>query len=412
MKPAEFKKAWSGHLCKAPRKAASQLRIPKEDQQFLATAGLPICTADEFVFERLEDGEFPALDEAEDTDGFGPEFHRYRIIGEGAYGEPICVDEKGQGAVFIYGEEQGEMIYLNSSIRTLARALLAFEQDRDSDEPNAEQCREAIREFDPRAIAEGSYWAGRLDVYAEEDGKPPLDLSDDGSMEFEHPLLGKLAGGGETWEGETDRLRKFSACGWNEPHVSAHLHPGYNDAGKRVKPPAGEKFAPKAKPPKAKAKTIEFVIECEEGMPPTEAQNRAIEHLFQNEGQLLAMIAVAVRKHVEKSDIWEGRETHLWPIHSEVRKHVEKSDFWEWMLRALGDQFPKLSKLLDQATGWLSLIDIRSIRVSNKTRKGKIVIGCDCNCVWDEEHGLGFQFTEDRVIKVGHGTVGWNIYDS
>ena len=211
-----------------------------------------------------------------------------------------------------------------------------------------------------------------------------------------HAQLGSLELADDLWEGSTDKLRRFSGCGWNKEYVDRFLSPSYGHDGKRVEPPLDEAFAPLARPPRGWSKrAMRVTIESKEVEQddvievahPTNAQDAAIAYLLDNEERVLKQIAGAADEF--------------------VRNH----DYWEWMREALGDGFGELEKLLRRPSGWLSLIDFREIRISDKTRSGKIVVGFDCNCAWDGEHGWGVQLAEDRLVDVGHGDVGWNIYE-
>ncbi len=203
---------------------------------------------------------------------------------------------------------------------------------------------------------------------------------------LEHSKLGVFEYADNLWEGSDVKLRRLRRRGWNRHSVSRFLSPSYDETGKRIVPSPGEAFAPSARPPHGwKPPAARLVIEADEAEPPNKKQEAAVAYLLDNQGPVLRQIAAAAEEF--------------------VRHH----DYWEWMRETLGDEFGRLEKLLSRASGWLSVIDFREIRISDKTRREHIVVGFDCHCAWDGEHGWGIQLARDRVVETGYGDVGWNI---
>ncbi len=78
----------------------------------------------------------------------------YRVIGFDGAGNPICV-ELPTGAVVLLDHEDRfrTQQFVNSSVRQLAECLLAY-----MGEKNPDRFRAAVRDVDPAALAERSFW--------------------------------------------------------------------------------------------------------------------------------------------------------------------------------------------------------------------------------------------------------------
>jgi len=78
----------------------------------------------------------------------------YKVIGTDGTGSPICVDE-GTGTVVILDPECRfrALQFVNSSVRQIGECLLAYMGEED-----AERFRQAVREIDPVALTERSFW--------------------------------------------------------------------------------------------------------------------------------------------------------------------------------------------------------------------------------------------------------------
>ncbi len=78
----------------------------------------------------------------------------YRMIGSDGAGNPICVEE-GSGTIYVLDHEDWfqTRLFVNSGVRQLTECLLAYLGEQDP-----ERFRSAVREIDPPAIAEGTFW--------------------------------------------------------------------------------------------------------------------------------------------------------------------------------------------------------------------------------------------------------------
>jgi hypothetical protein len=214
---------------------------------------------------------------------------------------------------------------------------------------------------------------------------------EDEDVVFEHARLGRLEYDGAAWEGSTLELGRFTLCGWNKKHVGEHLWPSYDDDFKRIKPPEGERFGPSAAAPAGWGKRpVKVTIETEDGERPTRIQDQVLAWLIDDQEQIARRIGLAAEEYV---------------------RDATRHGYWKWITETLQGDLPRLEELLGRPMGWRSLIEIREVRISDKTRGEDVVVGFDCNCAWDGEHGFGVQLTKDLLVDVGEGTVGWNIYE-
>jgi len=76
----------------------------------------------------------------------------YRMIGSDGAGNPICLAD---GAVVLLDHENnfGTVQFVNTSVAKLGECLLAYMGEQD-----AERFRTAVRNIDPPAMDEGSFW--------------------------------------------------------------------------------------------------------------------------------------------------------------------------------------------------------------------------------------------------------------
>jgi hypothetical protein len=78
----------------------------------------------------------------------------FRIIGVDGAGNPLCVEQPGGAIVMLDHEDQFRTRqFVNSGVSQLAECLLAFMGERDP-----VRFRTAVRELDPPAMAERSFW--------------------------------------------------------------------------------------------------------------------------------------------------------------------------------------------------------------------------------------------------------------
>jgi SUKH-4 immunity protein len=89
----------------------------------------------------------------------------YRMIGSDGAGNPICV-EQDSGAVILLDHEDWFRTreFVNSSVRQLAKCLLAYLGERE-----AQRFRAAVEVIDPTALVDGAFWsheAAYLDTVA------------------------------------------------------------------------------------------------------------------------------------------------------------------------------------------------------------------------------------------------------
>jgi len=118
-------------------------------------------------------------------------------------------------------------------------------------------------------------------------------------------------------------------------------------------------------------------------------QDKTLVYVMENEDRLLEQISEAANQYLRDGS---------------------RHGYWNWITSELGSRLGLFEELLRQPEGWLSLITFREMRISDKTRGKDLVVGFNCNCAWDGEHGFGIQLAKDRLVDVGPGTVGWNIY--
>jgi hypothetical protein len=86
----------------------------------------------------------------------------YRVIGCDGSGNPICVDES-TGVVVILDRDCRfrAMQFVNNSVRQLGECLLAYMGENDP-----ERFRAAVKEIDPAALAERSFWWQEIEKLA------------------------------------------------------------------------------------------------------------------------------------------------------------------------------------------------------------------------------------------------------
>ena len=78
----------------------------------------------------------------------------YRMIGSDGAGNPICIEQATGAVVLLDHEDRFRTVEpVNSSVRQLAECLLAY-----MGEGEPERFRSAVRDIDPAAIIEGSFW--------------------------------------------------------------------------------------------------------------------------------------------------------------------------------------------------------------------------------------------------------------
>ncbi|NNJ26697.1 SUKH-4 family immunity protein [Alienimonas chondri] len=390
-----------------PEDAFAEFSLETADRRLLTEVGLPVGTAGMWTFDWSSDWK-PArpllpLDDLKRTRlarnelagaPVGPRYRRYRVLGTNDDYEPLCLDTK-TGRIVAFGppedaapSSEPEEQLVNSTVRSLCRSILAVEAL--LEHGDAGRCRETIRADDPAAVEDGRSpwnrvirWLERASAGATLTSAEPEPHPD--SALWEHAKLGQVV----DWTVETDRLRRFSRCGWNKRHVGEHLHPTFADGGRPLRPPAGERFRPTRRPRRSfEPQPIELEIQLPEGASePSPAQTAALDTLFRQEMAILEAIGRSFQLDLRRGNLRDGAE------------------------RQLGADADSLFALLDDPALVLSLVRFKKILVSPHTRGEIAVIGADGDCALDDEHGFGVQFAGNHVFEIGHATVGWSIYE-
>src|SRR5579864_411427 len=98
LSPKDFVTRWGKEepCVRFPKKTLENLRLAREDKEFLAQAGLPESAAPFLNFECPKAGNLPTVAEHCDQP---EEFRRYRVIGFDGSGSPIAIDEERAGEV-------------------------------------------------------------------------------------------------------------------------------------------------------------------------------------------------------------------------------------------------------------------------------------------------------------------------
>ena len=171
--PKDFVAGWGQNdpLIQFPRELLERLTLSDEDKEFLAEAGLPASAAPFLSFSAPKSGELPTV---AGQWGQPDAFRRYRIIGSDGSGNPIAVDEAGDGEVVCLDhDDKFARTLINTTVRQLAESLLAY---RDTIREMAakprkgaaegvvippqarKQLHQRLKKIDPAAMKPGCFW--------------------------------------------------------------------------------------------------------------------------------------------------------------------------------------------------------------------------------------------------------------
>jgi hypothetical protein len=178
LSPQEFIDRWGNDgapLMRFSKKAVEALALSEDDKTFLAQAGLPQDAAPFLAFEAPASGQIATVAEQW---GQPNAFAVYRVIGADGSGNPIALDEKHGGAVVVLDHENKfTRALINTSVRQLAEALLAYrklvEDSRKEFGPDAfldgktspagrKALRQALTTIDQAALQPGCFWHAEL----------------------------------------------------------------------------------------------------------------------------------------------------------------------------------------------------------------------------------------------------------
>lgn len=98
-------------------KAIESFSLPRETKDFLIHAGLLESAPPFLTFESSANGGGVRLTEKnEDAD---EAYSEYIYIGYTGSGEPVCIEEENGGVIYVDTENDGEEIFINSSVLQL-----------------------------------------------------------------------------------------------------------------------------------------------------------------------------------------------------------------------------------------------------------------------------------------------------
>jgi hypothetical protein len=181
LEPNSFKSFWGDDtpLSVATRERLDALNLATESRDFLAEAGLPGSAAPYLDFNLNSPTAFSPVHLVWTC--LGAEYAHFRIIGNTAWGDPICIDESCPSRIiYLNHDDNFKLVFVNSSVPQLAHCLLiyrefvqkvrqaggedAFLKGRFPKEPWEWVC-EQFQQVDDPALDEGAFWANELRIY-------------------------------------------------------------------------------------------------------------------------------------------------------------------------------------------------------------------------------------------------------
>jgi SUKH-4 immunity protein len=176
--PTEFVARWGRDdvpLMLFPKKALERLSLSEDDKALLAQAGLPEDAAPFLTFEAPQTGQLPTVSERWNQP---KAFAAYRLIGADGSGNPIALDENNHGEVVLLDHENKfARVLINTSIRQLAEALLAYRKlvqdsqaefgedaylDGQTSEAARRELKQELTRIDAAALRPGCFWHSEL----------------------------------------------------------------------------------------------------------------------------------------------------------------------------------------------------------------------------------------------------------
>jgi SUKH-4 immunity protein len=178
--PAEIRSMWPiEELQPVPKHVVQQMAIPSDAAETLISCGLPAEAEPGCVFYAqpmaLTDHDAMASDDEDYRSNFQP----YWVLGENIDGNPICIDERGDGLIVMLDKDFGlfSSSYVNNSVGHLLASLRAYDNllasidpkelvdnwpDVVAPEPAREAFYNTMLEIDPGTMMAGAFWAEEL----------------------------------------------------------------------------------------------------------------------------------------------------------------------------------------------------------------------------------------------------------
>jgi len=168
---AVLARSWGGTPLRLVMKEdLANMLVPTATIEMLTKAGLPEAAEPELVFDEKPVRLLSVMETLEDFDEPTDEFFgSYWRVGQTAYGDAICVDERADGVVVCLDLDWGfyAQQFVNTSLGHLLLCLEAWralEADPSDDIDAAlEKFERAVERIDPAALTEGAYWADVLE---------------------------------------------------------------------------------------------------------------------------------------------------------------------------------------------------------------------------------------------------------
>jgi hypothetical protein len=166
MTPEAFKRAWEERtelpLVRFPISLFEGTGVSAQTRRFLSEAGIPDGAG---PFLSFDPGYSNTLETAAGLWDLSPDFARYWVIGFDGAGNPIvlCPDDS---VAFLDHDGEFEECYINKNISVLAEASLLC-PGYEPEESAKERFIEFLKESDPRALEEGSFWYHEIAGWAE-----------------------------------------------------------------------------------------------------------------------------------------------------------------------------------------------------------------------------------------------------
>lgn len=361
MNREEYRRVFAEVLVTAPAPAVSTLQISDQDREFLIRYGLPFYTDDETSFDHVARGDFPRLAHWDTQWEVASQYQDHRVIGQDGGTRPFCIDESAAGAIYLHTDSSGP-VFVNSGVQQLAASLLTFQNylDDTSQDLDTRTCALQIQEIDPRAIEPGSYWLNQLELYADDQLSSDYLLAAGHSDGDTFPAASDLPSA--RWETETTQLASFALCGWNLESVADRIRSHVREDAARA--------------------TVDspWVLPAKVGKRESEP-NRPVRVIMDRpaDGSYESCQDILISLLVNHQNRWLKR------LANAAQAHVQQSQIWERLKGDLGDDFQTLAELLEEPSGWLSLIQITTVRLDHDIANDQWTADFDCQTAWDPQ---------------------------